>query len=383
MKICYIISTVNVAGGANRSLLELLPFIVEAGHECTVLGCAHGSMEKAVRKLGAHYKVLPFSSYVKAPTLKKRIKRQIANVFGKYAIAAYFGFQRFSIVHNNSLPTAVGMDVAKLLNIPYICHIRENVWDGLGMEFYCPNHIKRIVTKASCVITISDYINRAYNTSFPNDNYIVMKDGINVDDYYSCREIFQSQIVRIGIIGVINPQKGQREAVQAIEILHEKGFYNIELDIIGDDGLWNGNRDYARLLRADIDRKAIDYIRFIPAIEDLGKLKKQRDHYDINLICSKAEGLGRTTIESMLSGALTIAADAGATPEIIKSLENGLLYKCGNARDLASKIEYAINHKEEMRKLAYKGQEFAAQEFSIDRYATTILQVYDSILSND
>lgn len=207
MKICYVISTVNVAGGANRSLLEFLPFVIGAGHECTVLACAHGSMEQAVKEMGAEYKVLPFSTYVEAPSLFRKIKRRAANALGKAAITAFFYSQHFDLVHNNSLPTAVGMDVAASLGIPYICHIRENIWAGLGMEFYCPNRIRRIIRKADCVLTISKFINDAYYTRFPNDNYLVINDGINVGDYYVERDIFTHDDVRIGIVGVINPQR--------------------------------------------------------------------------------------------------------------------------------------------------------------------------------
>lgn len=76
---------------------------------------------------------------------------------------------------------------------------------------------------------------------------------------------------------------------------------------------------------------------------------------DINLVCSRSEGLGRITIESMLAGCLTISAAAGATCEIIKDKDNGLLYQCGNFKVLANKIEWAINHKGILKRLQNKG----------------------------
>lgn len=382
MNICYVISTVNLAGGANRSLLEFLPYIIEAGHNCTVLACAHGTMEEAVLDLGAEYKVLPFSTYVRASTAAKRIKRRSANSIGRIAISSFIKSQGFDLVHNNSLPTAIGMDAAFHLGIPYVCHIRENVWDGLGMEFYCPARVKRIVQNANCVITISNYIMEEYYNTFPNNNYLVINDGIKTDDYYDRREIFQNNIVRIGIIGVINPQKGQTEAVRAVELLHEKGYSNIELDIVGDAGLWNGSRDYARNLKKDIEDKGMDYVHFIPAIEQLDHLKKQREKYDINVICSNAEGLGRTTIESMLSGALTIAAKAGATPEVIEDNKDGLLYKSGNVEDLAQKIVYAMEHTDLARSIARDARERAKMRFSVEDYAQKLLNAYSSISSD-
>ena len=380
MKICYVISTVNVAGGANRSLLDLLPFVLSKGHECTVLACAHGSMEDAVNQLGATYKVIPFSTYVETTTLIRKIKRRSANLYGKYAIAHYLRSMNFDILHNNSLPTAVGMDVARMVNLPYICHIRENIWNGLGMEFYCPERVKSIIQDANKVITISDYILKSYSSFAPDADYYTINDGLRVSDYYTQRSIFDSDAIRIGIVGVINPQKGQAEAVKAVELLYERGYSNIELDIIGNDGRWNDNKDYATNLRNEVKQKNLKYINFIPAIEDTESLKKQREKYDINLICSNAEGLGRITIESMLSGSLTIAANAGATPEILVDQAYGLLYESGNPNDLAEKIAYAIGHRREMKEMAIKAQQYASERFAIERYAENIISLYNQIV---
>lgn len=379
MKICYVISTVNVAGGANRSLLELLPYVIDAGHECTILACAHGSMENAAKKLGVSYKVIPFSTYVETTTLYRKIKRRAANFYGKYAIERFLRKEGFNLLHNNSLPTAVGMDAALSVKMPYICHIRENIWTGLGMRFYCPNRVRKIIQGAAKVITISDYISKSYSGFASSNNFTIINDGLCIDDYYSQRNIFVDSVIKLGIIGVINPQKGQREAVEALEILHHRGLSNIELDIIGDDGLWNGSRKYAQNLKEYVVENKLNYIHFIPAIEDSQKLKERRDLYDINLVCSNAEGLGRTTVESMLSGSLTIAANAGATPEIMNNNEYGLLYESGNSVDLADKIEYAILHKKDMERIAREAQEHAKNRFSIDSYANQILSLYDCI----
>ena len=380
MKICYVISTVNIAGGANRSLLDLLPYIKAAGHECTILACAHGSMEEAARDLDIAYKVIPFSTYTETDVPIKRVRRRAANIYGKYAIALFLQSERFDILHNNSLPTAAGMDAAAMIGIPYICHIRENIWNGLGMEFYCPSKIKSILRKASINIAISDFIAESYQGFEPAARFMTLNDGIRTDDYYCERKIFESDTIQIGMVGVINPQKGQKEAAKAVELLHESGYTNIEMDIIGDNGLWRGTRNYANDLKKDLKNRSIEYIHFIPSIESIENLRLQRSKYDINLICSNAAGLGRTTIESMLSGSLTIAANAGATPEILADKKYGLLYESGNASDLAKRIAYAVTHKDEMRQIANKAQLYARDRFSIDRYAEQVLSIYDQVL---
>ena len=127
-------------------------------------------------------------------------------------------------------------------------------------------------------------------------------------------------------------------------------------------------------------KRGLDEVSFIPPIEDTEELRTLRRGCDINLICSKAEGMGRTTIESMLSGSLTIAADAGATPELIRDGETGLLYKCGDPRDLADKIEYAIKNTEQMRTIARAGQDYARKSFDPGLYGRKIEELYTEVL---
>ena len=381
MKICYVISTVNVAGGANRSLLDMIPYIQKAGNECHVLGSAPGTMKKAVEDLGARYHVIPFSTYVKAGNNYRQLKRDAINIYGKKRIQQFLKNNRIDLLHNNSLPTGTGMSAALAAGIPYICHIRENIWSGLGMEFSNPTKIKKIIKNAEKVITISKYIEKSYMSFEPCGEYITIHDGIKISDYLTYREIFTNSEIHMGIIGAINPQKGQREAVEAIKSLRESGYNNIYLDIIGKDFIWKGNTNYATELREYVEDGKMDYIHFIDPIEDIGELKRRRSYYDINIICSNSEGLGRTTIESMLSGSLTIAAEAGATPEILEDMKYGLLYKSGNANDLAKKIEYAINHKNEMKKIAREAQNYAKTTFDIEEYSKKILMIYNTTQS--
>ena len=118
-------------------------------------------------------------------------------------------------------------------------------------------------------------------------------------------------------------------------------------------------------------------------IGDLAELRDLRSHQDINLICSSAEGLGRTTIESMLSGSLTIAADAGATPEIIEDRVSGLLYKSGEVDNLTECIEWALNNRVKAVAIAEKGQKIALERFSIEKYAAKVEDIYSDIIKDN
>lgn len=119
----------------------------------------------------------------------------------------------------------------------------------------------------------------------------------------------------------------------------------------------------------------LSHVVFTPfmSTDELTLLRKK---CDICLICSKAEALGRVTVESMASGCLTIGADCGATSELICDGETGYLYKYGNSNNLAEVIEKAIKNENDSRKIAQKGQQYVLQTFDCDSYAKRIYTLY-------
>lgn len=95
---------------------------------------------------------------------------------------------------------------------------------------------------------------------------------------------------------------------------------------------------------------------------------------DFVLVCSRAEAFGRVTAEAMLAWTPVVGARSGATPELIRDHQEGLLYEPGDHRDLARKIEYLIQHPEEARQMGKQGYKRASTELTVDRYSK---QVYD------
>ncbi len=378
MRVFYVVSTRVVGGGANRSLINLIAALKKLypDFSCSALINYEGSMSEALRELGVKCYIMPFPGAMKTGSFKVEAKKWLYNFYARARIAHFMREDKPDLVHNNSLPKTTGMEVARRLKIPYICHIRENIWDGLGGDFTFPSVVKRVVKDSACVIAISDYIRRSYEDFTDHMDVKVLYDGIRTEDYYiPDRKILSSEGVNLLMVGVINPQKGQMDAVQAVFELWKRGFENLHLTIVGLDGAL----EYPDRVR-DFARENIDgMVSFPGEIIENEKLTQVRGEHDINLICSSAEGLGRTTIESMLSGALTVGADAGATPEIITNGETGLLYACRDPMDLADKIQWALEHREEARAIAARGQEFARQRYSIESYAESMMEIYKEL----
>ena len=100
------------------------------------------------------------------------------------------------------------------------------------------------------------------------------------------------------------------------------------------------------------------------------------------VLASKKEGLGTSVLDAMSAGIPVIACASGGIPEMINHNENGLLVEKKNPQDLALKINYALNHPEEMQSFAEKSKE-VVKEFSIRNTIKKNADLYKNFISHE
>ena len=146
-----------------------------------------------------------------------------------------------------------------------------------------------------------------------------------------------------------------------------------ELVVIGEsDG------DYGARLRHLVTQSQLeDRVRFLGRLDDpMPQLRAA----DVALVCSRAEGFGRTTAEAMLAGRPVVGADNTATAELIRDGSNGLLYRTADPHDLACKINYLYCHPEIASRLGWNGRSWAKRAFTRDRYRDEMLPMLNELL---
>lgn len=166
-------------------------------------------------------------------------------------------------------------------------------------------------------------------------------------------------------------------AIKALNILNKKiKDHKFKLFCIG--GIDKKEKEYMNEMLDYVKINNIKNVNFVKFTDNLYNFRKEMD---INLVCSTNEALGRTTIEGMLSGALVIGNDAGATAEIIDNNKNGLLYETSE-NSLSDIIVNAINNKESSKKIAKNGQKFALENFDKNKQAKLVSNIYDKIYNS-
>ena len=185
-------------------------------------------------------------------------------------------------------------------------------------------------------------------------------------------EAFSESVSVITIAGRIDPTKGHRELLDAAISLRKEGVTNFNIQIVGksqDPAFEESLKQYV------IDQKLDDVVSFLGFRNDLPAILL---HSDISVVSSRMEAFGRVTAEAMLAGNLVIGADTGGTKELLCN-EFGLLYRQGDASDLAEKIGYALSHQEEMSEYASRASKYAFSTFTASRNASEIIKVYETV----
>ncbi|NMC16412.1 MAG: glycosyltransferase family 4 protein, partial [Chloroflexi bacterium] len=97
------------------------------------------------------------------------------------------------------------------------------------------------------------------------------------------------------------------------------------------------------------------------------------------LVCSEYEAFSRVALEAMSTALPVIGRNSGGTPEIIVDGETGLLYNTFD--ELVEAMRRLAQDRSLSRKMGLAGWERARELFSIEKYASSVYQVIQSVMS--
>src|SRR5699024_1410176 len=275
-------------------------------------------------------------------SLLNKVKEFIKIIYNRFSIKKVLKVlteENPDIIHINGIDSEVGAIAANKLGIPYVWHIRQLLEEDFGMRLNNEKQIIRLLNKSDENIAISNIFKEKIDNKLKTKLSLIY-NGIPLEKYKIKNKapFFSKEIIKILLPGRIVPEKGQLDAVKAINHLVGLGIENINLILVGNIQ----NTNYAKIIEEYIIKNNLNnYIKIIDYIDDLKELRQQ---CDIGLICSKQEAFGRVTIETMASHMLVIGSNTGGTKEIITDEHNGLLYEEGDFYSLANKIKYAIEN---------------------------------------
>lgn len=370
----------HTLSGANRSLLGLVKNIRKYNITPIVLVPQLGLLTDELNKENIEYIVSKYYWCYYPSNFKNWMYDKL-----KYVLNFYFHKKllmklkksKIDLIHINcSVVIDTGIYLSKKLKLKNIVHIREYGYEDhrLRYRFGFKNLGKKLKNNQSNIIFISKHLKKyfdSYMGEIEQKNKIVIYNGIE-----KIKEIKEKKYGQnICIFGSVTKGKNQESIVRVV-IKLLKDFPNLRLYIYG-----SGNKNYINYLKKIIiDNK---YENKIFLMGNTNEPMEKMEKMDIGIMSSRCEAFGRVTVEYMMNKLAVIASNSGANSELIKDMENGLLYSFNKDKELEKKIRLLLTNEKILKKIANEGYKTAIQNFTADKNAKEIYEkVYKRLLNN-
>ena len=171
-------------------------------------------------------------------------------------------------------------------------------------------------------------------------------------------------------VGRLSAEKGVGILLDAWQQLS----HAIPLVIIGDGPL-------RQSLENEVAAKGLSNIRFTGWLStpEVYKAIKNAAALIIPSVCY--EGFPMTLVEAFACGTPVIGSDLGGVREIVIDGRNGVHFAAGNARDLASKVEWAWARPAVLEEMGHAGRNDFEQLYSAEKNYKRLLQIYEKTIS--
>jgi glycosyltransferase involved in cell wall biosynthesis len=173
----------------------------------------------------------------------------------------------------------------------------------------------------------------------------------------------------IGTVGRLEPVKGHEFLIKAAGNIISK--YPDAFFIFTGDGY----------LRQDLERKASNLdlrenIIFMGWRDDAAQIISA---YDVFVLPSLNEGMGRVLVEAMALGKPIVASNIGGIPDLVIHGKNGFLVPPKKPKELAKYIQILLEDEEKREKMGLAGKEMSLN-FSVENMVEKIEKLYGELL---
>jgi len=368
-------------GGAETGCYDLAHYLPEKGCGSYII-TSGGELLEFIKK-----------NKVKVFRLPVHSKNPIIMLFNSIIIFFIILLYNINIVHARSRAPAWSCLIATKLSG------RKFVTTFHG-TYNFSNKIKKfynsVMVRSELVIAGSNFIfshiNENYGDFFLNKKrkLLVIFRGINTG-YYNSKKISSIKIDKFSkeenidrnkfiilLPGRLTAWKGQKIFIESIKLLIEKNVeQSIQAIILGSE---QGRNVYKKQLIGLVEQYRLGKIvKFIKQTSDMPLAYRIA-----NLVCScstEPEAFGRISVEAQSMELPIIASNIGGSKETIVDNKTGLLFKSGDANDLAEKI-ITIMQKDynSMKSMGFEGRKNVLKKFDVDKMCLSTFTEYKKLI---
>ena len=324
---------------------------------------AEGMRFEELTRAGVPILHVPVSS-LKSPTALSAVMR----------MRRYVREHKIRLVHAFDTSAVFTVPIARAFRVPVVLS------SMLGSRDLLDQRTRRQIRWTDKIVDTVVVNCEAMRRHMTNDEHIsgerveLCYNGVDTAEFYpeAARKpapVENASLV-IGAICVLRPEK-------ALDLLQE-AFARIRHLKPGIKLLLVGSGPELPRLEANGRRLGLlDDCKFVPGTSLVPQFLRA---LDIFVLCSRSEGFSNTLLEAMACGCCAIGSRVGGTPELIGNDERGLLFRSGDAGDLAKKLAILIENEQMRRRFGTCAAEFARTRLSIEIAARRMAEIYEIML---
>ncbi len=185
----------------------------------------------------------------------------------------------------------------------------------------------------------------------------------------------------IGYAGRLEQRKGIMDLLEAVHLLCGERGNTFNLLIVGNGPLRRQVERFTARCLAPGQAVHVGYV----AHDDMPQYFRAMDVLVLPSLTTPRwkEQFGRVLLEALACGVPAVGSDSGYIPTLIERTGGGLVFREGEARDLADKLAWLLDHSEEAQVMVQRGREVVDREFSLSGTAHLLYQAVRAAARNN
>lgn len=231
------------------------------------------------------------------------------------------------------------------------------------------NSVLADCVEGDLVMVGSEYVKETFvDFGFPPEKIVVVPLGI-FPYFNGIKQNYpKSGKFKLVYSGGWQHYKGVDDIVDAIAILQERGV-DFRMTVLG--GYAQDNPAYLKSRKLGLP---IDFIGHIPQ----ESLKDYLKEADVFIFPSLRDGFAISAVEGMAAGVCLITTKESSIPIIDN--QTGVLVHSHSPNEIADKVIYLYNHRDELERIGRTGARFAAENYTWEKYAENVKKIYEELV---
>ena len=387
------------AGGQNVYVAELAKQLASMEYEVDVFTRHDGSVDQPIIEWFPGIRVIHIKAGAQEFIRKEELLPLMSPFFEQMIVFIKELNIQYELIHANFWMSAlVAMEIKKALDIPYVItfHALGKVRKPFQQEADQFPESRIDIEKQTAILSNRiiaecpqdmDDLTTLYD--IPENNISIIPCGFNPTEFFPVDKTFSRTLLRwnrnetiLLQLGRMVSRKGVDNGILALKYLRNLK-KKVRLVIVGgntDDPDPASSPEIGRMLMLARDEGVIDNICFAGR-KQRHLLKYYFSAADIFITTPWYEPFGITPLESMACGTPVIGSDVGGIRFSVKNGETGYLVPPKDPGALAEKIAIMLSNPTLMKKMKTKCVQRVQQQFTWQRIAESMHDLYNEIIS--